>query len=176
MPSTILKRSEEERIETQSSTLADTLVHLWALGKLLGDVELQKTTMDELVKWYVEKCVPSFVSEQTIEFVDRITQVEPESPLRQFCVLWARCMSTIVGDLPQFGETAPEWLSEALLISESEYERREDAQDEELEQKARKREKRKRKRKAKDAKKMAKKEAKKAAASVGNDDNDRGPE
>jgi hypothetical protein len=128
------------------------------------------------VKWYVEKCVPSFVSEQTIAFVDRITQVEPESPLRQFCVLWARCMSTIVGDLPQFGETAPEWLSEALLISQSEYERREDAEN--SNRKTRLVEDKRTRSEKIEAGKLRRraKKANEAAALVGNDDNDRGPE
>jgi hypothetical protein len=128
------------------------------------------------VKWYVEKCVPSFVSEQTIAFVDRITQAEPESPLRQFCILWARCMSTIVGDLPQFGETAPEWLSEALLISQSEYERREDAEN--SNRKTRLVEDKRTRSEKIEAGKLRRraKKANEAAALVGNDDNDRGPE
>jgi hypothetical protein len=44
-------------------------VHIWAQGKLLGDVELQKTVMKELTTWYVNMSVPSVVSEQTIVFV-----------------------------------------------------------------------------------------------------------
>ena len=102
-----------ERFQTQSSILADDLVHLWAIGRLLGDKELQKTVMDELVKWYVNECVPSVVSEQTIAFIDRITD-GPQSPLRQFCFRWARYRFKMQGDLPQFGQAAPKWLSNAF--------------------------------------------------------------
>lgn len=115
-----------ERFQTQSSILADDLVHLWAIGRLLGDKELQKTVMDELVKWYVNECVPSVVSEQTIAFIDRITD-GPQSPLRQFCVRWARCRFKMQGELPQFGQAAPRWLSNALLSTQARGERHEGA-------------------------------------------------
>jgi hypothetical protein len=121
-PSRILTPNEENRIQTQSNNLANDLIHLWALGRLLGDDELQKTTMDELVEWYIRKTaqgVPSFISEQTLAFVGRITLDQPESPLRHFCVLWARHMFAIVDvDIEQFSETAPSWLSDRLRFSQ----------------------------------------------------------
>jgi hypothetical protein len=120
-PSRILTPSEEKRIEKQSNNLADNLVHLWALGRLLGDDELQRITMDELREWYVRKAVQgvtSFVSEQTLAFVDRVTQAEPEGPLRHFCVRWARSMFAIIEvDIQHFSETAPNCLSDKVLFS-----------------------------------------------------------
>ena len=115
-----------KRFETRSRILADDLVHLWAIGRLLGDHELQRTVMDGLVKWYVNECIPSVVSEQTIAFIDKITD-GPQSPLRQFCVRWARCRFKMQGELPQFGQAAPRWLSNALLSTQARGERHEGA-------------------------------------------------
>jgi hypothetical protein len=111
----------KERQTKQSNNLADNLVHLWALGRLLGDDELQRTTMNELREWYVRKAaqgVTSFVSEQTLAFVDRVTQAEPESQPRHFCVRWAKSMFAIIEvDIQHFSETAPSWLSDKVLFS-----------------------------------------------------------
>jgi hypothetical protein len=68
-----LTPNAEERVKTQSSILADSLVHLWAIGNLLQDRGIQKTAMAELRKWYVNERVPSVVSKQTIAFVDSVT-------------------------------------------------------------------------------------------------------
>jgi hypothetical protein len=142
-----------ERFQTRSSILADDLVHLWAIGRLLGDKELQKTVMDELVKWYVNECVPSVVSEQTIAFIDKITD-GPQSPLRQFCVRWARCRFKMQGELPQFGQAAPRWLLNALLSTRAKGERPESAT--KLKQRMRR------------VKKAMARKAKKASAAVSN--------
>jgi hypothetical protein len=113
-----LTPNAEERVKTQSSILADSLVHLWAIGNLLQDRGIQKTAMAELRKWYVNERVPSVVSKQTIAFVDSVTQAEPESPLRHFCVRWAKSMFAIIEvDIQHFGETAPSWLSDKVLFS-----------------------------------------------------------
>lgn len=101
------------------SILADDLVHLWAIGNLLLDDRLQQTVLAELTKWYVDERVLSVVSKQTVAFVDRITQAKPTSPLRNFCVRWARCRFKINGELSQFGQAAPEWLLDALLTTQS---------------------------------------------------------
>jgi len=63
------KLTTSER-EAQSSILADTLVYLWAAGKLRGDGELQSAITNEFARWYANKDVPSVISERTIAFVD----------------------------------------------------------------------------------------------------------
>jgi hypothetical protein len=118
MPHRVPTPSMEERVTYD--VLADELVYLYAIGDLLWDSKLRKTVLAELSKWYLDESVPSIVSAQTIDFVDRITQVKPMDPLRQFCARWVRCQFKIRGDCCRLSQTAPEWLSDALLISQSE--------------------------------------------------------
>jgi hypothetical protein len=163
-PAKPLARSEEEDIKTESSILADSLVHLWALGRLLGDVDLQKTTMAELTKWYVDAPVQSVITEQTIAFVHLVTMYDSKSPLRQLCVRWARCK---VKDKAKFSRVAPLWLSGALLCSQTEKERRADAEESAKttrEANARKA------REAKSRRAKARRARKKATASVSHED------
>jgi hypothetical protein len=100
-------------------------VHIWAQGKLLGDVELQKTVMKELTTWYVNMSVPSVVSEQTIVFVNTISQHDlwHVFPVSSFCIDWALCKVMREGEIPQFSQAAPKWLLDALqpLVEEEEW-------------------------------------------------------
>jgi hypothetical protein len=118
---------EEDRVPIQSSILADNLVHLWALGELLGDHELKETTITELDRWYVNARIPSVISDQTVAFADMITEAKPTSPLRLFCFRWAMCRYDL------FSQVAEMWLSDVLLLLSQEEERRDDARAKELE-------------------------------------------
>jgi hypothetical protein len=116
---------EEDRISIQLSIIADNLIHLWALGELLGDHELEETIMTELDRWYVDNCIPSVISDQTVAFVDRITKANPGSPIRQFLFRRAKCLD----DPGQTSQVAQMWMSD---ISQEE-ERHSDARARELE-------------------------------------------
>jgi hypothetical protein len=70
-----------ERQTKQAEILADNLKQLWALGGFLEDVDFQDAVSNEFARWYIDKQVPSSISEPTFALVEKHTGRRIEVPL-----------------------------------------------------------------------------------------------